>query len=195
MRKWVLTFILLLFTGCLQQNFRGVPLSPAKQAPDFTLTNQFGERVALSDFRGRVVAMSFLYTRCLTICPVITHKFAKAAKDLGDSSGKDVIFVAVTVDPEGDTIDRIMEYSAKSGVGEGWQYLTGKRSELEGVWRDYGIYVEKRWDNSTGTYFIDHTATTIVIDRAGNLRLVFPGTSWQPDDLVHDILILMEEER
>lgn len=190
---------LVLLLGCMQQSFKGVPLNPLKPAPDFTLTNQFGERVALSDFRGKVVVMTFIYTHCPTVCPILTQKFIIAATELGGYAGVDVVFVAVTVDPERDTVDRVREYSVEKGMLDKWQYLTGERSVVEQVWRDYSIYVNKIYVNkssvdASGNYLVDHTATAIVIDKRGNLRLVFPGITWDPKDLVHDVRLLMKEE-
>lgn len=186
--------LLLLIAGCVQeQSFKGVPLSPAKPAPDFTLTNQFGERVSLSDFRGKVVVMSFLYTSCPTVCPAITQNFINAMEELDDSVGKDVVFVAVSVDPERDTVEQVRKYSEKRGLLNRWQYLTGERSELEKVWRDYNIFVNVSWRDEYGNYLVDHTATAIVVDREGNLRLVYPGVTWNPKDLAHDIRLLIRE--
>ncbi|MDP6459662.1 MAG: SCO family protein [Candidatus Hydrothermarchaeota archaeon] len=186
--------LLLLLAGCTQQNFKGVPLTPAKPAPDFTLTNQFGEEVSLSDFRGKVVVMSFLYTNCPTVCPIITSKFISAAEELGDSAGRDVVFVAVTVDPERDTTDKIRRYSEEKGMLDKWHYFTGGRVEVERVWSDYNIYVNKSSTDASGNYLVDHTATVIGIGKRGNLRLVFPGAIWDPKDLADDLRLLMKEE-
>ncbi len=194
MRVYPILAILILIAGCAQQQgFKGVPLSPAKPAPDFTLTNQFGERVSLSDFRGRVVVISFLYTSCPTVCPAITQNFIRAMDELGDSVGRDVVFVAVSVDPERDTVERVREYSEKRGLLHRWQYLTGERAELEKVWKDYNIYVNVSWQDDYGNYLVDHTATAIIVDKEGNLRLVYPGITWDPKNLAHDVKLLMRE--
>ena len=182
--------LLLLLAGCTQQNFKGVPLTPAKPAPDFTLTNQFGEEVSLNDFRGKVVVMSFLYTNCPTVCPIITSKFISAAEELGDSAGRDVVFVAVTVDPERDTTDKIRRYSEEKGMLDKWHYFTGGRVEVERVWRDYNIYVNRSQLDEDGNYIIDHTAKVFVIDKKGTRRVVFPGITWDSKDLAHDVRLL-----
>ena len=120
--KVLFTLLLLLFAGCLQQKFSGIAPNPYP-APDFTPTNQFGERVTLSDFRGKVVVLSFLYTSCPTVCPVITTKFADAAKSL---KSKEATFVAITVDLEMDTPERTRKYIEDKGLQGKMYYLTGK---------------------------------------------------------------------
>jgi protein SCO1/2 len=194
MKKGLVALLfLVLLLGCTQQSFKGVPLSPAKPAPDFTLTNQFGEEASLRDFRGKVVVMSFLYTNCPTVCPVITQKFISTAKELGDDAGADVVFLAVTVDPERDTPEKIRRYSEEKGMLDKWQYFTGERRAVEQVWGDYHIYVNKSSVDASGNYLVDHTATAIIIDKKGNLRVVFPGITWDPKDLANDVRLLMKE--
>lgn len=193
MTKLVFLVFLIFLLGCAQQNFKGVPVSPAKQAPDFTLINQFGEEVSLRDFRGKVVVVSFLYTSCPTVCPVIAHKFMKAAEELGDQARDDIVFIAVTVDPERDTQERVKEYSLKNGMLDKWQYLTAEKRDVEQVWKAYNIYVKKNIDEE-GNYLVDHTTTVIIIDKKGSLRLLFPGITWDPKDLVHDVRLIMKEE-
>ncbi len=193
MKYYLAVALLLLVAGCAQQGYKGVPLSPPKPAPDFTLTNQFGEKVSLSDFRGKVVVISFLYTSCPTVCPAITQNFITAMEELGDAAGRDVIFIAVSVDPERDTVEQVRRYSEKRGLLYKWQYLTGERSELEKVWKAYNIYVNVSWRDEYGNYLVDHTATAIVVDRQGNLRLVYPGITWDPRDLAHDLKLLLRD--
>ncbi len=191
--KLLLLLALVLLSACLQQDFKGIELSPSKPAQEFSLINQFGEQVKLSDFRGKVVVLSFLYTSCPTVCPVITQKFTAAANELGDLTGSEVIFVAVTVDPERDTVEKIREYSAGKGMLDKWHYLTGGKSAVEKVWRDYGVYVNKSAGDTAENYFVDHTTTVVVIDKKGNLRLVFPGLAWDSKDLAQDVRLLLRE--
>lgn len=193
MRKAIAALlVLLLLAGCFQEEFSGVPLSPAISAPSFTLTNQFGERVSLSDFRGKVVVMSFLYSNCRTVCPAITHKFVGTREKLG-KAGRDVVFVAISVDPERDTPAAIRNFSKKTGIGDGWQFLSGDRRKLERIWGDYGVYVNKTQVEAPNNYMVDHTAIVFLIDREGKIRLTYPGIKWEPEKLVHDIKLLAKE--
>lgn len=192
MKKALVAVLMLLLAGCAQQGYNGVMISPAKPAPGFTLVNQFGEQISLKDFQGKVVALSFIYGSCTTICPIITSKFITAAGELEDSIGKDVAFIVITVDPERDTVGRIREYSAEKGMLEKWQYLTGDLGVLEGVWKDYNIFVNKSEPDQYGNYTVDHTGIVYVIDKKGNLRLLY-SLRFDPRKLAADMRKLSRE--
>jgi protein SCO1/2 len=185
--------VLFLLLGCLQYSFKGVAVSPPKPAPDFVLVNQFGEKTSLSDFRGRVVAMSFIYSSCTTICPIITSKFIKAAEELDDIINSKAVFIVITVDPERDTVDRVKKYSKDRGMLGKWQYLTGEYSDVEKVWRNYNVFVNKSEPDKEGKYTVDHTGIVYVIGKEGNLRLMY-SLRFDPRDLASDMRQLSEEK-
>ncbi len=192
MKKELIAVLVLLVAGCAQQSYNGVVVSPERPAPDFTLVNQFGEQTSLEDFKGKVVALSFIYASCTTICPIITSKFIATADELGDQVGRDVTFVVVTVDPERDTVNRIREYSLKNGMLERWQYLTGEPAVVERVWRGYNVYVNKSEPDPAGDYTVDHTGIVYVIDKKGNLRLMY-SLRFDPRELAADMRKLSKE--
>lgn len=192
MKKELIAVLVLLVAGCAQQSYNGVVVSPERPAPDFTLINQFGEQTSLEDLKGKVVALSFIYASCTTICPIITSKFIATADELGDQVGRDVTFVVVTVDPERDTVNRIREYSLKNGMLERWQYLTGEPAVVERVWRGYNVYVNKSKPDPTGEYTVDHTGIVYVIDKKGNLRLMY-SLRFDPRELAADMRKLSKE--
>ncbi len=189
--KIIFAFLVLILTGCLREEFSGIVPNPYP-APEFTLTNQLGERVSLSDLRGRIVAMSFVYTSCTAVCPVTIGKFTAAARSMGAAAGKEVIFVGVTVDPDRDTPERTRKYVEERGLAGKMHYLTGERSELEMVWSYYNVYVN-RSDDASGNYAVDHTSIIYLIDKKGNVRLLYPGTEWKPESLVRDARALSGE--
>ena len=71
-------------------------------APDFMLTSQDGAQVTLTDFRGKVVAVAFIYTSCTSTCPVLTPMMSFVQDQLGRDFGRNIVFVSITVDPEHD---------------------------------------------------------------------------------------------
>ena len=83
------------------------------QAPDFTLTSQDGATVSLHDFRGKVVAIAFIYTYCTDVCPMLTAHMASVQEKLGSAFGPKIAFVSITVDPERDTPEVLKEYAAE----------------------------------------------------------------------------------
>src|SRR5690242_1564881 len=76
------------------------PLPVIGPAPPFTLTSQDGKSVALTDLRGKVVAVTFIYTGCPDICPMLTQKMADVQDALGAQFGTKITFVSITLDPE-----------------------------------------------------------------------------------------------
>ena len=81
------------------------------QAPDFTLVSQDGEPVSLRDFRGKVVAVAFIYTYCTDVCPMLTAHMASVQEKLGSAFGPKIAFVSITVDPERDTPEVLKQYA------------------------------------------------------------------------------------
>ncbi len=148
---------------------------PAKDAPDFTLTDGLtGQTVALSSLRGNVVALAFLYTHCPDACPLTAAQFRAAQKTLGADASR-VRFVAVSVDPDGDTPAAIRDFSATHELKDNWRYLIGPRAALEAVWALYGV---GSFADPTPP-FVDHNDAIFVIDPRGRER-----------ELVHSDLML-----
>ena len=150
---------------------------PAKDAPDFTLADGLtGETVTLSSLRGNVVAIAFLYTHCPDACPLTAAQFRAAQVALGADASR-ARFVAVSVDPEGDTPAAIRDFSATHELRDNWRYLTGPRATLEAVWASYGV---GSFADPTPP-FVDHNDAIFVIDPRGRER-----------ELVHSDLVLKD---
>jgi len=158
-------------------------------APEFTLTSQEGKRLSLSDFRGKVVAVTFIYASCADTCPILTAKMAGLQARLGPDFGARVAFVSISVDPERDTPEALTRYAQGHGANlSGWAFLTGTSAEIREVARRYGIYYKKmpRGD-------VDHTFLTSVIDQRGTLRVQYLGVRFDPDELLRDLRSLLRE--
>lgn len=148
---------------------------PAKDAPDFTLTDGLtGETVTLSSLRGNVVAIAFLYTHCPDVCPLTAAQFRATQTMLGADAPR-VRFVAVSVDPEGDTPAAVRAFSASHNLKDNWRYLIGPRAVLERVWASYGV---GSFADPTPP-FVDHNDAIFVIDPQGRER-----------ELVHSDLVV-----
>lgn len=171
--------------ACAAPALSGTQLDGAP-APDFTLTDGVtGETVSLSSLRGTVVALAFLYTQCPDICPLTAAEFALAQEELGDDADR-VTFVAVSTDPIGDTPERVRQFSAAHGLGEGWHYLVGPRAQLEAVWRAYGIGVIP---DPPG---VGHTDAVYLIDAQGRERALVRSPDLG-EHLVEDLRILLRD--
>ena len=170
--------------------FQGSLIEPPIPAADFTLTDQHDETFQLSDHDGEVVLIFFGYTNCPDVCPVTLSEFRQVKAQLGEKAER-VQFVYITVDPERDTVERIgahLENFDPTFVG-----LTGDHSDLEPVWKAYGVYAAKVDTGSAAGYLVDHTARVYAIDVNGNLRLTYPFET-DSDAIADDVLYLLGED-
>ncbi len=158
-------------------------------APEFALTNQDGQRVSLSALRGKVVAITFIYTTCVDTCPLLTAKMASLQGRLGGDFGPRVHFLSITVDPARDTPEVLKRYAGAHGAqGAGWAFLTGTPSEIRAVAKHYGVYYRK-----TSRGDVDHTFLTSLVDRDGILRVQYLGVRFDPNELLRDLQTLVRE--
>ena len=115
----------------------------AGPAPDFELVDQFNNTVNMSQFEGKIVVITFLYTHCPDACPAVTSQMKRLSDELGDDYGESVVFLSVTVDPERDTPEALASFM--STYNASWQFLSTTDDSPVGamspVWQDYGIYV------------------------------------------------------
>ena len=137
-----------------------------KPAPGFTLTNQFGQRMSLSQFRGRVVLLGFEDSECTTVCPLTTQSMV-LAKELLGTAGKSVQLLGVDANPGAVQVSDVLAYSRVHGMTNQWDFLTGSDAQLKAVWKDYGIAVQVQSGN------IDHTPALYVIDAQGREQKVY----------------------
>ncbi len=135
-------------------------------APAFTLTDQFGQKVSLSSFRGKVVVLSFNDPLCTTICPLTTTALLHAKELLGPAAS-DVQLLGVGANPEAAQVKWVRDYSRVHQMTNKWRFLTGSLPELRRVWREY--YIDAAVMNGS----IDHTPATYVIDARGRESRLF----------------------
>jgi protein SCO1 len=170
-----------------QQPFQALPeIAPA---PEFVLTSQDGSQVALSDFRGKVVAVTFIFTLCTDTCPVLTPMMSFVQDRLGTDFGEKIAFVSITVDPERDTPEVLKEYGQAFGANfAGWFFLTGSPSTIGDVARRYGVFSAKAANGN-----VDHTFLTSIVDRRGILRVQYLGVRFDPEEFRRDLLSLLND--
>jgi protein SCO1 len=174
-RIWFLV-ILLIATGGLvylllprlenPSAYEGTELTGA--ASDFQLTNQHGSAIRLSDFRGKVIVLTFVDSMCQDTCPLTAVQFRQVYKQL-DKNGRDqVAFLGVNVNTEVNTVEDMLETSQAWHLDEipTWHFLTGSEDTLEPVWKAYGVAAIHSHDGNS----IVHTPGTFLIDRMGQKR-------------------------
>jgi protein SCO1 len=161
--------------------YRGIDVVGAAAAPNFTLRDQAGRLVRMSDQRGRFTLVTFLYTHCPDVCPLIAEHLNTALERLG-ATRNDTRVLAVSVDPKGDTAGAVRSFVAAHRLLPQFRYLRGSAAQLEPVWAAYHIAA----DPLQGTTAIGHSAFVLLVDRQGVERLLY-DSSVKAGDIVHDI--------
>ncbi len=168
--------------------FHGTVIQSPDPSYDFTLTSVNGD-VSPSDYRGKIVLLYFGYTFCPDICPATLASVAQALRDMG-TKAEDIQLIMVSLDPGRDTPEKLAEYVAHfhpSFIG-----ITGTQAQLDEVASLYGIYYQKTQGSDASGYLIDHTATLLVLDREGYLKLVFPfGVT--PQEIADDLKYMLKQ--
>jgi len=163
-------------------------LSIGQAVPDFSLIDQTNHPVTLSEFRGKVVAITFIYTRCPLpdYCMRLSRNFASLQKRFSHRMGRDLMLLSITFDPDHDQPEVLSKYADVWNANvEGWHFLTGPLSAVKPVcgmfgmnfWRDEGL--------------MTHSLHTAVLDREGKLVANIEGnrfTAVQLGDLVEATL-------
>jgi protein SCO1/2 len=150
-----------------------------ERVPDFTLKDHNERSISLSQFQGKIVAVTFIYTRCPLpdYCPRMTDNFAELKKRFADEEG--LVLLTITIDPQYDTPQILNEYARLFGGGESrnWHYLTGSKQDIIRVAGYFGL---EYWpDNGT----ILHNLQTAVIDRSGKMAANLEGKEYSAKQL------------
>jgi protein SCO1/2 len=157
--------------------------------PDFSLIDQNHQDVSLSQFRGKVVALTFTYTHCVlpNFCFRIANNFRQLQKRFEDQLGRNLIFMTITFDPAHDTPEVMAKYGETwNADSKGWRLLTGSPSAIEkvsgqfgvGYWADEGVMI--------------HSLHTVIVNRDGTLAANLEGNEFSANelgDLVQTVLV------
>jgi protein SCO1/2 len=163
--------------------------SPSRQAPPLQLRNYLGRRVNIDQYRGKVVLVTFLYTNCPDVCPLITANLHAALGLMGPQEAKKVQIIAVSVDPHGDTPKAVGAFLARHEMTGRMQYLIGSAHELARVWKAWGVGSEK---DAEQPQFINHSGLIYGLDPAGK-QLTIYAANFKPSDIVHDVPLLASQ--
>jgi protein SCO1 len=164
------------------------PLTVGQIVPNFTLTDQANQRVTLSQFRGKVIAINFIYTSCAlpNFCYRNTNTFGVVRKRFQDRLGQDLILLTVTFDPARDQPDVLARYARTWKADPNtWHFLTGPVAEVQRIDHLFGV------DFFPDEGLMNHSLHTAIIDRQGKLFTNIEGNQFTPDqlgDLVQTVL-------
>ncbi len=163
--------------------------APLKRHPllDYPFTNELGQPVRLSDFRGQALAVTFFFTRCPIpdYCPRLSKNFEEASQKLSVLPGGPTNwhFLSVTFDPEFDTPAVLKAYGERYHYDpKHWSFLTGPRDKISELAEGSGV----KLDRSSG--FISHNFRTLIVNAAGHLQMTFPMGGNLSDAIVAEVL-------
>lgn len=151
--------------------FHGQIIQSSQTAPSIELDGPNGSTVRLSDYEGKVVVLYFGYTYCPDVCPITLSKLDRAMDILGDKAD-DVQVIMISVDPERDTPEILEEYMAH--FNPTFLGVTGDTNTIDRIATVYGVYYEAAEGSDATGYLVNHTATVMIVDKDGYLKLVLP---------------------
>ena len=164
-----------------------------KPVPDFSLSNQEGKRISLNDFRGKTLALTFIYSRCPLpdYCIKMSTNFSDAAHKINadDELKSKFSLLTVSFDPENDTPGKLKSYGlgymGKDATDLGvWQLAVGKDDEVKKIAEFFGLRYETDRNDKTQ---INHSLRTAVIAPDGKVTKIFPGNAWTAQQLVDEM--------
>jgi protein SCO1 len=150
---------------------------------DTPLTDQNGNKVALTSLKGKPVVVDFIYTSCPGSCLMETAKLAKVALGLGNALGQKVSIVSITVDPEHDGPKQLLDYARAQGADQkGWYFLTGSPADVDRALEGFKVMREKEPDGSVG-----HIVAMFLIGPDGHELREYNGEIVKPTNIVDDV--------
>jgi len=168
-----------------------VPAS-GDQVPDFKLRNQDGRAIHLSQYRGKTLLITFIYTRCPlpNFCPLVTRNFATINQQLSSDPAlyAKTHLLSVSFDPEHDTPQRLRAYGATyigsdaKGAFKHWEFAVGTQAQISDMARYFDVGIT-RGENDT----INHTLSTTLIGPDGKVAQFYPGNEWTPAQVLTDV--------
>lgn len=160
---------------------------------DFKLINQNGEIVTQDDYKDKIYVTDFFFTRCMTICPVMTNNMGKLQEVFKNDD--EIKFLSLSVTPEMDSIPILKEYAVKKGVIDAkWNITTGDKKHIYELARKSYFAVLDEGDGGLQDFI--HTENFILVDKKRQIRGFYDGTdSKDIERLILDIKILQNESK
>jgi protein SCO1/2 len=155
-------------------------LQVGQAVPDFTLIDQKRDSVTLSGLRGKVVAITFIYTRCPlpNFCFRASNNFGVLHRRFADQLGKDLVLLTITFDPDHDQPETLADY-ARTWIKDatGWHFLTGPPADVKNLCRAFGV---NSWQDEG---FLTHSLHTVIVDRQGRIAANLEGNEYTAKQL------------
>jgi len=167
-----------------KSKFDGPTMPPGLRAANFSLLDQNGQRVTMSQYRGHVVILTFIHSLCHDACPFMVEQIKGALNDL-PNYGRGVPAIGISVEPGEDTRANRVRFLVKHEMNARLAFVNGPRPAMRQVWHAYAIQPVQ------GP--IDHSTFVLLIDKRGFERVGFAADQLTPEELAHDIRVLQRE--
>jgi protein SCO1 len=171
-----------------QAKYAGTAVSPPKPEPPLSLKDSLGHEVSLSDYQGKAVLVTFIYTHCPDTCPLIVSHLRVAQSQLG-AQANDLQIVAVSTDPRGDTPSAVNKFLREHRMTGRMQYLIGSKAQLKPAWKAWSIQAKPAPGPKDR---VGHSAIVYGISASGEVTTIYPG-NFSPSQIVHDVPLLAAE--
>jgi protein SCO1/2 len=164
------------------------PLNVGDLMPDYSFTNELGEAVSLSGFKGKALALTFIFTRCPfpDFCPRMSSNFAEACKKLNempDSPGNWHL-LSISFDPAFDTPAMLRALAKRYHYDpKRWSFVTGAMIDIDAITEQFGLGFTREGQS------FNHNLRTVVIDARGRVQKILVGNEWKSDELVAELVI------
>lgn len=170
-------------------SYRGSEASPPASAPPLQLHNSLGKLVNIKQYRGKAVLVTFLYTNCPDVCPLITSNLRVAQNLMGPAESAKTQIIAVSVDPRGDNAKTVAAFLARHEMTGRMQYLIGSAHELAHVWANWNVGSEQ---DAQQPQLVNHTGLVYGISASGKITTLY-AANFKPSDIAHDVPLLAAE--
>jgi protein SCO1/2 len=162
----------------------GAALTPPRPAQPIALRDAHGRPFTLAGQRGRWTLVTFLYTHCPDVCPLIASNLNTALRSLGPKAKVGVL--AVSVDPKGDTAASVRAYERRMHLEPSFHYLIGTKAQLRRVWAAWHVLAVR-----SNPGLVDHVSYVALVDPSGKQRVLY-GSQVQAKQVVHDLRLLQK---
>jgi protein SCO1/2 len=156
----------------------------------FNLTNTDSAQVAFPDnYKGEISVISFIYTHCPDVCPIITANMRNIQSELQDTNN--VEFIEITFDPQRDTPSVLKKYKETYRLNDQFQLLTADTSTINSLLDKMNILAQKTQIDSlkqnSSNYFMRHSNTIYLMDKQGRIRAEYMASRVPPEHVVEDL--------
>lgn len=189
-----LSIMLLFFISCREK----LPLDKDLTKKSYELINQDSMKVNFPEvINGKITVIGFIYTHCPDICPMTTHNMQLTEKKLKEAGIDDVMFTAISFDPERDTPDVLKKFAEVRDISfKNWILLTGDKNIITDLLRRFDVKAIKTdeftEENGELFYSMMHTDRISLIDENGILRKNYKGSTLNIEEIINDIKTLKD---